>query len=105
MEALCLKEVIYENYISQIKDYAIFTMDNLGVITSWNEGAKRSKGYTEAEIIGQYFGILFPDEYQASRKPQKELQDACRQGKYETKDWRKRKDGTLFWASITLTPI
>jgi PAS domain S-box-containing protein len=92
-------------FIEQIKDYAIFATDKHGIIISWNKGAERVKGYTEEEIVGQYYGILHPDEYQQAGKPQEELEKALKHGSFEDEDWRRRKDGTLFWATVTLTPI
>ncbi|WP_210490738.1 sensor histidine kinase [Rufibacter aurantiacus] len=92
-------------FVNQVKDYAIFATDTNGIITAWNKGAERLKGYTEEEIVGQYYGILHPDEYQHAGYPEKEMQKALENGSYENEDWRKKKDGTLFWATVTLTPI
>ncbi|MFT2008669.1 sensor histidine kinase [Pontibacter sp. 13R65] len=92
-------------FIDQVKGHAIFATDTNGIITTWNKGAERLKGYTEDEIIGQFYGILHPDKYQQAGKPEEELEQALRDGVYEAEDWRKRKDGTLFWASVMLTPI
>ena len=105
MDPLYSAESINSYFIDQIKDYAIFATDTKGVITAWNTGAERLKGYTEAEIIGQFYGILHPYEYQQAGKPQEELELALENGVYETEDWRKRKDDSLFWALVTLTPI
>ncbi|WP_210465510.1 sensor histidine kinase [Rufibacter roseolus] len=92
-------------FVNQVKDYAIFATDTNGIITAWNKGAERLKGYTEEEIVGQYYGILHPDEYQHAGYPEKEMRKALENGSYENEDWRKKKDGTLFWATVTLTPI
>jgi PAS domain S-box-containing protein len=92
-------------FIDQVKGYAIFATDPNGIILTWNKGAERLKGYTEKEIIGQYYGILHPDEMQQAGYPARELKIATEQGIYKTEDWRKRKDGSLFWATIILTPI
>ena len=105
MERLKSAESINSFFIEQIKDYAIFATDKNGIITAWNKGAERLKGYTEKEIVGQFYGILHPDEYQRNGKPEQELKDALKNGSYESEDWRKRKDGSLFWATVTLTPI
>lgn len=51
-------------FIEQIKDYAIFAMDTKGIINTWNKGCERIKGYTPEEAIGQFYGMLYPDEYQ-----------------------------------------
>jgi PAS domain S-box-containing protein len=99
------EESLNSFFINQIKNYAIFATDSNGIVTSWNKGAERLKGYTEAEIVGQYYGILWPDEYQAAGLPERELKLALKNGGYEAEDWRKRKDGSLFWASVMLTPI
>ncbi|PSR57134.1 PAS domain-containing sensor histidine kinase [Adhaeribacter arboris] len=96
---------IYSQFIDQVKEYAIYATDNNGFITFWNDGAKRIKGYEDEEIIGKFYGILFPDDYQEEGKPLKVLQEARTNGFYVAEDWRKRKDGSLFWAKITLTPI
>lgn len=98
-------ESINSFFIDQVKDYAIFTTDTEGVITTWNKGAQRLKGYSEEEIIGQYYGILHPYEFQDAQRPKLELEAALRDGSFEVEDWRKRKDDSLFWATVTLTPI
>lgn len=92
-------------FIEQIKDYAIFATDTKGIITAWNIGAERLKGYTEEEIVGKFYGILHPYEYQRAGLPEKELELALQNGTFEAEDWRKRKDDSLFWATVTLTPI
>jgi PAS domain S-box-containing protein len=105
MAPLYTPESINSYFIEQIKNYAIFSTDTEGIVNTWNIGAQRIKGYKEDEIIGKYYGILHPDEYQNSGVPEREMESALKNGVYETEDWRKRKDGSLFWASVTLTPI
>jgi len=105
MNPLHSPESIHSYFIEQIKDYAIFATDTNGIINAWNVGAERIKGYTEKEIIGQFYGILHPDAYQQAGMPERELALALQNGSYEAEDWRKRKDGSHFWASVTLTPI
>ncbi|WP_018478793.1 sensor histidine kinase [Pontibacter roseus] len=98
-------EEINSYFIEQIKDYAIFAMDTEGIITTWNQGVEQLKGYKEEEFIGQFYGMLFPEEYQQAGKPENELKVAFENDVYEAKDWRRRKDGSLFWANIKLTAI
>jgi hypothetical protein len=98
-------ESINTYFIEQIKDYAIFATDPKGIITTWNKGCERIKGYQEEETVGQFYGMLHPDEYQRAGMPKQELELALQNGSYETEDWRKRKDGSLFWATVTMTPI
>ncbi len=105
MNPLHSAEDINSFFIEQIKDYAIFATDTNGFIITWNKGCERIKGYTEEEAVGQFYGMLHPDEYQQVGYPHQELKQALENGSFENEDWRKRKDGSLFWASVTLTPI
>jgi PAS domain S-box-containing protein len=98
-------EDIYSQFINQVTDYAIFATDNDGIITFWNEGAHRLKGYTEDEIIGQFFGILFTEEDRARGLPHEELRVAREKGVYEGEGPRRKKDGSLFHAKVSLTAI
>jgi len=105
MNPLHSPEKINSYFIEQIKDYAIFSMDTEGIITTWNQGIERLKGYKEKEIVGEFYGILFPEAYQQANMPENELNTALKEGVYETENWRRRKDGSYFWAAIILTPI
>jgi PAS domain S-box-containing protein len=88
-----------------VKDYAIFMLDPSGCVVSWNEGARRIKGYTAEEIIGRHFSTFYPAEDVAAGKPPRELEIATRTGKYEEEGWRVRKDGTFFWANVVITAL
>jgi PAS domain S-box-containing protein len=91
--------------VNSLKDYAIFTLDCDGNVTSWNRGAEMIHGYKPEEILGQHFSLLFPPEDIASERPIRELQQALGNGRYEDESWRVRKDGSLFWADVLLAPI
>ena len=80
-------------------------LDPSGIVTSWNPGAKRFKGYEESEIIGEHFSRFYSDEDQKTGLPQKALATAAREGKFENEGWRKRKDGSRFWAYVIIDPI
>ncbi|WP_298737364.1 PAS domain-containing sensor histidine kinase [uncultured Chitinophaga sp.] len=98
----------YERYrllVEQVKDYAIFMLDETGHVISWNEGAKRIKGYTAQEIIGKHFSIFYPQEDKDNGKPEMELRVIGEVGKYEDEGWRVRKDGSRFWANVVITAI
>src|SRR5438067_510839 len=86
-------------------DYAIFTLDTDGYVTSWNPGAERLKGYTPDEIIGQHFTRFYPDEDVRSGKCDRELEVAIAEGAIEDEGWRIRKDGTRFWANVVITAV
>jgi PAS domain S-box-containing protein len=81
------------------KDYAIFTVDAAGLVTSWNAGAERLLGYTEAEILGQQFSRIFTPEDVQNGVPEKELQMAEHEGRAENERWHVRKDGSRFFVS------
>ena len=81
----------YRLLVDSIYDYAIYMLDAGGHIISWNEGAKRLKGYTADEIIGKYFSIFYPEEDILNGKPAHELQVARAVGKYEEEGWRLKK--------------
>jgi PAS domain S-box-containing protein len=91
--------------VQGVRDYAIYMLDRNGYITNWNTGAAAIKGYTEEEIVGQHFSRFYTEEDRANGEPQRALQTALREGKYEKEAWRVRKDGTRFWASVVLDPI
>jgi PAS domain S-box-containing protein len=81
------------------KDFAIFTADVDGQVTSWNPGAERLLGYTEDEIIGRHASIIFPPEHGGAKAEAEERQTALTKGRAEDERWQVRKDGTHFWAS------
>ncbi len=91
--------------VSAVEDYAIFMLDPDGHVASWNPGAERSKGWTADEIIGQHFRIFYPPEKQRERHPEHELEIALRDGRYSEEGWRVRKDGSRFWAHVTITAV
>ncbi len=91
--------------IESVKDYAIFILDPKGVVSTWNPGAERIKGYRASEIIGRHFSAFYPPEVAASGKCDLELEIAAREGRFEEEGWRLRKDGSRFWASVTITAL
>ncbi|MEI6001527.1 PAS domain S-box protein [Paraburkholderia bengalensis] len=87
------------------KDYAIITFDDEGLITSWNAGAERIFGYTEAEMIGQSADLLSTEEDRASHVAQREFAEARLNGRTDEERWHVRKDGTRFFASGVLSRL
>jgi diguanylate cyclase (GGDEF)-like protein/PAS domain S-box-containing protein len=86
-------------------DYGIFMLDPDGIIVSWNLGAQRINGYTEAEATGQHFSIFYTEEARASRLPEHELVLASASGRHEEEAWQVRKDGSRFWANLIIIPV
>jgi PAS domain S-box-containing protein len=91
--------------IGSITDYAIFMLDPQGIITSWNIGAERIKGYRTEEIIGEHFSRFYTPEDRTAAVPAMALETARREGRYNAEGWRVRKDGSRFWASVVIDPI
>jgi PAS domain S-box-containing protein len=95
----------YRLLIEAVTDYAIYMLDPGGIVTSWNPGAQRFKGYAPHEIIGQHFSRFYTEEDRADGLPARALATAQREGKFEHEGWRVRKDGTRFWAYVVIDPI
>ena len=91
--------------VESVKDYAIFMLDPSGKVASWNAGAQNIKGYQAREIIGQHFSKFYMPEDLAWNKPAWELEQAILAGRFEDEGWRLRKDGTRFWANVTITAL
>ncbi len=95
----------FQLLVEGVADYALYMLDPTGIITSWNIGGKRIKGYAPEEIIGQHFSRFYTETDRANGKPARALRIAREQGRYEEDGWRVRKDGTFFWASVVIDPI
>jgi PAS domain S-box-containing protein len=91
--------------IQSVTDYAIYMLDPQGLVSSWNPGAERIKGYAPLEIIGEHFSRFYTEEDRANDEPRRALETARREGRYGKEGWRVRKDGTRFWASVVIDPI
>ncbi|MBA3830015.1 MAG: PAS domain S-box protein [Taibaiella sp.] len=96
---------LYQKMIEEIQNYAIILMDKNGIIQNWNLGAQKIKLYNEDEIIGKHFSIFYLQEDLDSNLPQKLIREATENGRAIQEGWRKRKDGTRFWGSITITAV
>jgi PAS domain S-box-containing protein len=91
--------------IDAVTDYAIYMLDADGLVTSWNSGAERIKGYRSAEILGQHFSRFYTEPDRAAGMPARVLRTASEEGRFEDEAWRVRKDGSLFWAHVIVDPI
>lgn len=91
--------------VEGIKDYAILGLDPNGIVSTWNVGAERIKGYTASEIVGKHFSCFYSKTDLADDKPHKLLQQAAKDGVVEEEGWRVRKDGSQFWADVVITAL
>ena len=103
--ALFRSERLFQQLVMGVTDCAIYMMDPKGFIVSWNAGAERIKGYAASEIVGKHFRTFYTEEDRASGMPERALSTALKTGKFEHENWRVRKDGTRFWASVLIDPI
>lgn len=104
-EELRRAEERFHHLVDAVTDYAIFLLDAEGRVATWNAGARRAKGYTEEEIIGRHFSVFYPAEDRAACKPERILDIVRKDGHFEEEGFRVRKDGSAFWASVTITAL
>jgi PAS domain S-box-containing protein len=104
-EELRASEERFRLLVDSVRDYAIFMLDADGIVRSWNAGAQALKGYAAGEIIGRHFSAFYAPHDQLEGKPATELRIARANGRVEDEGWRVRKDGTLFWANVVITPV
>ena len=95
----------FQHLVEGIEHYAIFMLDEDGYVETWNTGAEEIKGYTEAEIIGEHYRRFFSEKAVDDGRPEQLLTRAEEKGVVKSEDWRVRKDGSQFWADITLTAL
>ena len=104
-EALKDSERHFRLLVSGVTDYALYMLDPNGIVSNWNAGGQRIKGYLPDEIIGQHFSRFYSTADQAAGRPARALRLALENGRYEEEGWRVRKDGSFFWASVIIDPI
>ncbi|MET4605345.1 PAS domain S-box-containing protein [Bradyrhizobium sp. JR4.1] len=105
LEASASDDGRYRLLVDAITDYAIYMLDAKGIVSSWNPGAARFKGYQANEIIGRHFSEFYTEEERAAGIPDLALKIAASEGRFEREGWRLRKDGTRFWAHVVIDPI
>jgi len=91
--------------VSSVTDYAIYLLDGAGRVASWNAGAERIKGYRADEIVGRSFSQFYSPEDRAQGVPERALDRARREGRFEGEGWRLRKDGSRFWAMVVIDTV
>ena len=103
--ALRESEQRYSVLVDGVTDYAIYMVDPNGIVTNWNRGAQRIKGYSTEEIVGRHFSCFYTEEDRAANAPQQALETAARDGRYEAETWRVRKNGSRFLANVVIDAL
>ncbi len=91
--------------VDSIRDYAIFMLDESGHVATWNTGARLTKGYLAAEILGKHIETFYTPEDRERGLPRRLLAQAETEGRVESEGWRLRKDGSRFWADVIITAL
>jgi PAS domain S-box-containing protein len=99
------REEPFRLFVESVQDYAMFMLEPDGRVATWNAGAERTKGYKASEIIGQHFSHFYSEEDVRDGHPQRLLDLAMEEGRAEDEGWRVRKDGSKFWARVTITAL
>ena len=105
MEVLRQSEEKYHKMVEEVEDYAIILLDSEGNITNWNKGAELIKGYSSAEILGKNFNVFYTQEDLLVGLPEELFKRARVEGKAQDEGIRVKKDGSLFWASVSITTL
>ena len=95
----------YRALVDGVTDYAIYMLDLTGHVTTWNTGAQRLKQFTAGEILGRHFREFYTEEEIRRGEPERNLEIAEREGRFEANAWRRRKDGSRFWANLVIEPL
>ena len=104
-EAVRDSERRFRLLVEGVIDYSLFMLSPEGIVTNWNMGAARIKGYEASEIVGMHFRKFYTPEDAALGLPERGLETAAREGRFETEGWRVRKDGSRFWANVIIDAI
>jgi PAS domain S-box/diguanylate cyclase (GGDEF) domain len=94
-----------QTMVDAVSDYAIYRIDAQGRIVTWNRGAEQVKGYAADEILGESIERFYPPDQVAAGRPREALEAAARDGSFREQSWRIRKDGSRFWADISVSAI
>ncbi|MDQ2052483.1 PAS domain S-box protein [Natronolimnohabitans sp. A-GB9] len=95
----------FQSLVDAVEEYAIFRLDPDGYVVSWNDGAEAIKGYETEEILGEHCSTFYTESDRAADVPEQHLEAAIEDGSVEDEGWRVRKDGSRFWASVTISAV
>jgi PAS domain S-box-containing protein len=94
----------YSRVVTSVANYAIFMLEPDGTIDSWTDAAREVYGYDGDEVLGEHIRTLSADESDAPVDIEAVL-DEGRDGAVETEQWHERDDGSVFWATCSISPV
>jgi PAS domain S-box-containing protein len=104
-DALRASQEQFRLLVQGVTDYAIYLLSPEGIITNWNIGAQRIKGFVQEEVVGTHFSRFYTDADREIGLPARALSEARAKGNFENEGWRLRKNGDRFWAQVVIDPI
>lgn len=105
MLSVAYSDVMYRLLVQSVVDYAIYMLTPEGIVANWNLGAERAKGYTAQDIVGQHYSVFHGQAERMAGVPQRNIEVARREGRFEEEGWRYRKDGSAFWAHVVIDAV
>lgn len=102
---LKFNEENYQLLIENIVDYAVYMIDEKGLIITWNKGAETITQYKKEEVIGQHFSLLYRPEDREADHPTNLLSLTMEKGRYEEERRKMKKDHSLYWSYCVLNPV
>ena len=94
----------YRRLLEGVTDHALFMLDTEGGMSMWPKTSRQFYGYESEDVIGRQLDVLYAEK-QGEPPPVKDLLAEAKAGPVETDGWHQRADGSVFWASCTLSPL
>ena len=89
----------YEAILNNAIENTMLLMDKEGIIITINKAFINCFGYTEDDLKGKYFSLLFTEEDQLLKKPEIELERVIANGQASDNNYLVSKDKTITWVS------
>jgi PAS domain S-box-containing protein len=95
----------FTSLVGDVEEYAIFQLDPDGYVESWNRGARQITGYEPDQVVGEHVRMFYPASARDADEPEALLAESRERGRADTEGWRVRKDGSRFWANVSVTVL
>lgn len=88
-----------------VRDYALYRVDQDGIVLSWSASSERVHQCAAASIVGQSMAVLAPEDAGGESYVRDLLNAATQNGWSEEEGFRLRRDGTPFWATTVVASL